>query len=466
MADAMNSSFKQGEYMAEKLKFKEKIGYSFAALGSDFTTQFTGSFLSYFYTDVAGIGAGISGTIMSLSVIWDAINDPLIASWADNHRFKNGERIRPLLLYSSFPFAICLLLLFTTLPNASVSLRAAYAFGWYFIYMIPRTFYFLPIFTMRQIATPDLEERVKLNQFISYGQAVGSSLPTLIMWPVIKKVAGLAADGKTMINEGKGFFVAALIAAIVVILCSLYNYFTTKERVFPEKQEKTRIIDAFRILFKNKNFVRNLILFFFYGVCVTLCTGYALRYSKYVIGNLNLPTYMGAMFIVGTVLATPFVKGMFNKLGRNKTLIIGSMVLAFGAVLFLIFSRVMYVAMFFAFCIGVGTAITIIVIGINRGDVTDVAEFQSGKRMDGMVSNVTSFVKKFAHALLTAVLGWTLEFSGYDGNLTDQPLSAQNTIILLMGVGILVSAIMMAVMSSKLTIDDEVKEMKTARGNA
>ena len=458
----MNTNF-EVNIMTEKLSFKEKIGYTLVAMGSDFTTQFTGSFLLYFYTNVAGIKAGLASTIISLSVIWDAINDPLIASYIDNHRFKNGERIRPLLLFSSFPFAICLVLLFTTLPNASYTAKILYSFGWYFIYMVPRTFYYLPIFTMRQIATPDTTERVKLNQFISYGQAVGSALPTLVMWPVIRAVAGLQADGKTMVNPTKGFFVGALVVGIMVIICSLYNYFTTKERVFPENTEKTTIADAFKILLKYKNFIRNLILFFFYGTCVTLCTGYAVYYCTYVIDNAALLTPMSAMFIVGTILATPFVKGIHAKFGRNKTLIIGCAVLAAGSLMFVIAPRFILSPFFFAFCVGVGTAITIILIGINRADVTDVVEFKSGKRMDGMVSNVTSFIKKCCSALLTLVLGWTLQFAGYDGNLSVQPASAVTAIVLIMGVGVLISAVMMVVMSTKLTLDEDVSEMIAGR---
>lgn len=449
--------------MKEKLSFKEKIGYTLVAMGSDFTTQFTGSFLLYFYTNVAGIRAGLASTIISLSVIWDAINDPLIASYVDNHRFKNGERIRPLLLYSAFPFAICLVLLFTVLPNASYTGKVFYCFGWYFLYMIPRTFYYLPVFTMRQIATPDEEERVKLNQFISYGQAVGSSLPTLIMWPVIRAIAGLEADGKTMINPNRGFLVGAIVVASMVIVCSLYSYFTTKERVIPEHNEKTRIADAFRMLLGDRNFIRNLALFFFYGMCVTLCTSYAIYYCTYVIDKPSFPTVMGAMYVVGTVAATPFVKAMYKKHGRNRTLVIGSAILAVGALLFVLAPKFILTPFVFSCAVGVGTAITIIVIGVNRADITDVAEYRHGRRMDGMVSNVTSFIKKFAHALIVAVLGWILEFSGYNGELSEQPQSAVTAIVLIIGLGVLIAAVMMGVMSSKLTLDEDVKEMNAAK---
>jgi len=450
----------------EKLSFKEKLGYALTAMGSDMTTQTTGSFLQLFYTSVVGIPIALASLVISLSAIWDAINDPIIASWVDNHKFKNGERIRPVLLYSVVPFALCFTLIFTTI-DAPLIWKIVYSFGWYFIYMIPRTFYYLPVFTLRQVATGDLGERISINEFISYGQAFGSSLPTLVMWPIIYAVAGVqVVDGvEEMINPSRGYFVAALIIALVVVGCSLFNYFTTKERVISDSP-KTSIIEAIKLLVKDKNFVLNLLIFFFYGMCVTLTTGYAAYYCNYVMLDRNLVTPISAMFIVGTLIITPFVKKIYNKLGRNKTMVLGSLILAAGALVFTLLARTTVIAaFFFTFCVGVGTAITIIVIGINRADVTDVLEWKKGRRMDGMVSNVTSLIKKLAHALVVLLLGVILQTAGFiektDANpYPVQPDSAKLTIVLIMGVGVLVSALLMALFSSKVTLDKEIEQYK------
>lgn len=450
----------------EKLSFKEKFGYALTAMGSDMTTQTTGSFLQLFYTSVVGIPIALASLVISLSVIWDAINDPIIASWVDNHKFKNGERIRPVLLFSVFPFALCFVMIFTTI-EASLTARIVYSFVWYFLYMIPRTFYYLPVFTLRQVATADLNERISINEYISYGQAFGSSLPTLVMWPIIYAVAGVTeVNGvEEMINPARGYFAAAVIIAVVVVACSLFNYFTTKERVISDTP-KTSMIEAIRLLVKDRNFNLNLAIFFFYGMVVTLTTGYAAYYCNYVMLNRNLVTPISAMFIVGTLIITPFVKKIYNKLGRNRTMVLGSIILAVGALVFTFLARATAAAaFFFTFCVGVGTAITIIVIGINRADVTDVLEWKKGRRMDGMVSNVTSLIKKLASALVTLLLGIILQTSGFiektDANpYPVQPESAKMSIVLIMGVGVLVSALLMTFFSSRVNLDKEINEYK------
>ncbi len=463
------------EKKKEKLSFIEKLGYSFTAMGSDMTTQTTGSFLQLFYTSVVGIPAWLSGLVVSLSTIWDAINDPLIASWVDNHKFKNGERMRPVLLFSCVPFALCFIAIFSTLPNADLATKTWYSFIWYFIYMIPRTFYFLPVFTLRQVATNDIEERLSLNQFVSYGQAVGSSLPSLVMWNLMYTIGGIAyiKQGDKLVkvieNPEKGYLGAAIITAIVVVVCSLINYFTTKERVIRENKKQS-IFDAMKILVKDKNFILNLVIFFFYGMCVTLTTGYAAYYCNFVAQSPDEMMYISAMFIVGTVLATPFVKKMYNKFGRTKTMIIGSAVLAVGALVFGLFGYFTTIpAYFFTFCVGIGTAITIIVIGINRAEVTDVIEWKEGVRMDGMVSNVSSFIKKLAHALIVFLLGVLLSLFGFQEATAEvkypvQPESAKICILVLMSAGVLISSLLMAYFSTKVTLDDEIKKHKESLG--
>ena len=459
----------------DRITLKEKFGYALTAMGSDMTTQFTGSFLQLFYTSVVGIPIALASLVISLSVIWDAINDPLIASWVDNHRFKNGERMRPVLLFSSLPFALCFIMIFTV--DASVTAKTVYSFVWYFIYMVPRTFYYLPVFTLRQVATPDLEERLSLNAWVSYGQAFGSSLPTLIMWPIMYAAAGtIYVNGaRQMENPEKGYLVAAVIIAVTVFACSLFNYFTTKERVKSENPEKIGVVAAMKILLKDSNFVYNLVLFFFYGLVVTLCTGYAAYFTNYVLNDSSLLTPISACFIVGTLLATPFVKKLYNSLGRNRSMRLGSAILALGALVFTALSmgrfytaseaylKISLIApFFFTFCVGVGTAITIIVISINRADVADVIEWKGGKRMDGMVSNVTGFIKKLAHALVTLLLGVLLQIFGFiestaEVKYPEQPESAQIAIVLIMGLGVLVSAVLMIAFSSKVTLDSEIE---------
>ena len=79
-----------------RLKLPEKLGFGSFSAASNIVYQFKSLYYLFFLTDVLKIDMGIAGTILSLGIVWDAINDPLVGYFAVNHRFKNGERVRPL----------------------------------------------------------------------------------------------------------------------------------------------------------------------------------------------------------------------------------------------------------------------------------------------------------------------------------------------------------------------------------
>ena len=68
-----------------------------------------------------------------------------------------------------------------------------------------------------------------------------------------------------------------------------------------------------------------------------------------------------------------------------------------------------------------------------RAEIADEIEQTEGRRVDSMISNVTSFAVKCSGSLVTLMFGWILEFSGYDATLDVQPESAVNGIIFILG---------------------------------
>ena len=442
--------------MKEKITNKEKFGYSMTSFAVGCWNSFIGTFLLYFYTNVAGIRPAIASTIISLAVVWDAINDPLFASLADNHKFKNGDKMRPFLIYASVPLALCLVLMFTVIGKGTTTV--VMAFVTYFIFRIPSTLHTLPMNAMRQLVSPDDEDRVSIGTWATGGGSVGVAIAAVAFWPLIRAVAGLDSDGQ-MINPRLGFFVAAALVGVLVVAASVYNYLTTKERVQTETVNKVPLLTACKLLFKDRNFNINLLLMFFYGMLSTLVSGYALYYCSYVLGKPGLATAVSAMFILGSVVALPFVGRIYAKAGRKGMFAIASVILTVGSVVLLVFAKMIFAPFVFCFAIGVGTEFASVLLAVNRADITDIIEKKDAYRLDGMVSNVSNFIQKCASAVLTFVLGLVLEFSHFDGSLDTQPASAVTAIILIMGLGSLIASVGMWLGSAGMHIDEEMEKM-------
>ncbi|KAF6589887.1 MFS transporter, partial [Paenibacillus sp. EKM208P] len=78
-----------------------------------------------FYTDVFGLSIGIAGTLLFITRFIDAIDAPIWGILIDRTKSKYGQS-RPYFLWLAIPFAVFMVLTFTT-PNWSESGKIAYA---------------------------------------------------------------------------------------------------------------------------------------------------------------------------------------------------------------------------------------------------------------------------------------------------------------------------------------------------
>lgn len=64
------------------------VCYGLGDLASQFVWTFVGSYLTIFYTDVVGFAPAVVSAIMLIARVWDAVNDPMMGSIAENCRTK------------------------------------------------------------------------------------------------------------------------------------------------------------------------------------------------------------------------------------------------------------------------------------------------------------------------------------------------------------------------------------------
>ena len=94
------------------------ICYGLGDLASQFIWTFVGSYLTIFYTDIVGFAPIIVSGIMLLARVWDAINDPMMGSIAENTRSRFG-RFRPYIAFGSPFLAVFAVLTFVNMGNGT-----------------------------------------------------------------------------------------------------------------------------------------------------------------------------------------------------------------------------------------------------------------------------------------------------------------------------------------------------------
>ncbi|MBQ1317320.1 MAG: MFS transporter [Lachnospiraceae bacterium] len=412
------------------LGFPEKLGYAGISIADNLRTSFFSTFILFFGTNVLGIRPGLMSSLLSVSIVWDAINDPLIASYADNHPDRNGDRARQY-LFASIPMGAILMLMFTRISD-SVAACAVIILVLNLLYSVCTTMHRLPFYALMILVSPKEEDRISVNKYHFFGTGIGTALGAVAMWPLVRLFGGVDAEGN-LVHSERGFFCGAAIVAAVIILFSVYHYFTTKERVRPQKEEQTPLLEAFKILFKNSEFRRNVIMDFFRSATLTAVTSYALYYASYVIRKPGMLTPLYAAYLVANMIIIPLLHRFLKRFGRRRSMIIAACGLIIGELVFVFLARNLAAGFVLVLCAGFATSVYNLVLSLDRASIADEVEVTEGRRVDSMVSNVCGFATKCGGALITLLFGWVLDFTHYDGNLSVQPESAVNGIIFIMG---------------------------------
>ncbi|MGB3641111.1 MAG: MFS transporter, partial [Rivularia sp. (in: cyanobacteria)] len=86
----------------EQLNFTTKLAYGAGELGGAIPNNILVFFVLFFFTNVAGLSAGLAGSLILVGKAWDSINDPLIGWLSDKTRSRLGRRY-PWMLIGAIP---------------------------------------------------------------------------------------------------------------------------------------------------------------------------------------------------------------------------------------------------------------------------------------------------------------------------------------------------------------------------
>ncbi len=114
------------EHYHQRLSFFEKAAYSGGDAAANFVFMTMILFQLNFYTDVFGLSATAAAAILLVPRLWDACFDPIMGVLADRTRTRWG-RFRPWVLWTSVPWAVVMILAYTTPQGLSMGLMVAYA---------------------------------------------------------------------------------------------------------------------------------------------------------------------------------------------------------------------------------------------------------------------------------------------------------------------------------------------------
>ena len=449
------------------VKLPEKLGYMAYSTSANIVFNFKSLYYLIFLTNVLQIPVLTAGTMMTLGTIWDVTNDPIIGVFAGNVKFKSKEKIRPYLLVIAIPWALGLILLFTDF-NLTQTLAVIVSLLIFFFYEIANTFRGIVYNGLGALASDNDDDRKSINAFRSLGACLGSGIGAVAVTPIVRLFGGLQ-EKNAIIGKGdaRALFLTALVMGALCVFGCLVHYFTSKERV-QEKEEhddSVSIKDTYKMLFKCKSWVWNMLYIMGYGICNTLIMSAINYYAAYILGSSSKATPILATYLVVSIIMSLLTPKIDTLLGRKKTMYLGVISQIVGKVIFMLNPTNEIFIYINAISVGFGATITFIMLNQNRNNISDVVEIQNHRRLDAMVSTGDNLASKLAEALVTQLMAFALAAAGFNEALKiNQTVATKNVICGLLGLVPCIVLVGMLITIRFLDIEKEKKESLEREG--
>jgi len=404
----------------EKLSIKEKFSYGFGDFASNLMWGVIGSFLLYFYTDVAFIPVAATGTIFLVSRVLDAFIDPVIGGFIDRTYSKWG-RTKPYIIFGIIPLSVFYVLSFTTV-NGSDTTKIIYAYVTFIICGLLYSVVNIPYGALMPLMTRDSNEKNQLSSIRMGGMALGNILVSVGTLPLVSYLGGG--------NQQQGFLWTTIIFATICSVSFLVIVKNCKERFVEQKpvtREKGSILETYKTAFKNGPWVSTVIFSLLMFIKIGAIVSITIFYCMQVLKNTAMISILLSLFYVAVFVSSFLTPVYLKKFQLRKGNIISQITFILGFAVLPLFAdnQVLFITIYFI--ANIFNALSAGSVFSMTANSVDYNEWKFGKRTEGTLYAGYSFATKVGMAIGGAVVGYVLAFVGYDAqNVTESAVNSIN----------------------------------------
>ena len=446
------------------LNWYNKIGYGTGDVAGNMVYALLSSFVMIYLTDTVGLNAGIVGTLMAVSKIFDGVTDVFFGNMIDRTRSKMGKA-RPWMLWPYLGNVVCLIACFA-IPT-SWGRTAQYAFFFIAYTMLNAVF-----FTANNIAYGALTALITKNE---HERVQMGSLRFIFAFATSLVIQAVTVNAVSFLGGGaQGWKWIAVIYALIGLAVNTFSVFSVKE--LPESElehqkedeaptEKIGYVETAKLLFTNKYF---LLICGIYLMChiSNAFVGIGIYFMTYVMGDANLlgtfASFTNIPMIIGLLVAPSVIKKMN---GMYKVNLLGYGFATVCRILVIVGGYLGSVPMMLIF-----TALCNIGMSPMQGDLnaliaacSEYTYLTRGKRVDGSMFSSTSLGVKIGGGLGTAITGILLDASGYVNGAAIQSASALNMLnFMYLWVPMLISGLI-TVLLSQMDVEKKNRQILAER---
>jgi len=403
------------------LSFQTKLAYGAGDLGTAITANLPAFFLLFFFTNVAGLDAGMAGVILLIGKVWDAINDPIVGMLSDRTRSRWGRRF-PWMIYGAVPFGLFFFLQWVVPTTNPWGLFVYYVT----ISIVFNTFYTivnLPYTALTPELTQDYHERTSLNGF-RFSFSIGGSILSLILAQQIFKYVE---------DQYLQYLILGGICAVISVLPVYWCVWGTWQQVLgkPKASEpqplSLPIMEQLKIVFSNRPFLFVISIYLFSWLALQ---NTAAIIPYFVVNWMGMPEQASptvALAVQGTALVMLFVwNAVSRRVGKKAVYFMGVSLWIIAQIgLFLVQPNQIPLMYGLAVLAGVGVSTAYLIPWSMMPDVIELDELETGQRREGLFYGFMVLLQKVGLALGIFLVGQALSLAGFLKSLPGQPLPVQ-----------------------------------------
>lgn len=461
--------------MQEKkyLKWYNMVGYGSGDIAGNVVYAFLSSFVMIYLTNTVGLNPGVVGTLIAASKFFDGLTDVFFGTMIDKTKSRLGKA-RPWMLYAYIGCAVTLVAIFA-IP---VDMGKTSQYIWFFLAytLLNAVFYTannIAYSALTALVTKNSKERVQMG---SYRFIFAFSTSLLIQSITVKAVAIFGGGAF-------GWRTVAIIYAVIGLAVNTLSVFSVKE--LPEEElnkseypadfteerenstsEKYGLLEAMRLLASNRFYLMICgvyILQQIYSAMINM----GIYYMTYVLKNENLYGVFSWAVNIPLIVALIFTPALVAKWkGMYRLNLRGYILGTLGRALVVLAGYMGSVPLMLLF-----TGVAALGQGPWQGDMNAVIASCSEytyltkqKRVDGTMYSCTSLGVKLGGGLGTAIAGWLLAASGFDGSALVQSEGCIRMLyIMYLWIPMIISLIITLILS-KMNVEETNEKLKAEQG--
>ncbi|MGC5290103.1 MFS transporter [Micromonospora sp. DT231] len=401
---------------AGSLPRRVHAGYALGSLATGAFGTVPGLLLLPYLTDTLGVAAGLAALLVLLPKAWDVLVNPVAGRISDRTRSRWGAR-RPYLLVGGLALAVLFASIFAApFGNGSVAYVA-------FAFLATATafaFFQVPYVAMPAELTDDYAERTRM---MTWRIAV-LALAILVSGAVAPLVVS-AGGGGVAGHRWMGLFVAALIA-----LGALGAFLGTRSAPTGAVGGSEPTLRAqLAVAGANRPFRALLICFVVQSAGVaTILAGVNYFAAQILRDEQSGPTLLFVCFVGPALLVMPLWTRVGARLGKRTALVVGSLILAVGALALVAAPVLPPVAVYLVVAlIGVGYAGQQVFALAMLPDCIAYDTARTSRRQAGVFTGLWTAGETLGLALGPGIYGLVLQLAGYVSSDTGSAAAQSDT---------------------------------------